>query len=90
MIITTIIIYSFESFSHQGKLMVSHWCLSDSKSPQVFRSLLSILVDLNDAVVWMVFIISFKSSGNFNNPLGIVPKTKNRLCNTITFMFLGF
>ena len=30
-----------------------HWSLSDSKSLQVFRTLLSILVDLNNAVVWM-------------------------------------
>ena len=28
--------------------------LSDSKSPQISRTLLSILVDLNNAVVWMV------------------------------------
>ena len=34
--------------------MVFHWNLSDSKSPQVSRTLLSILGDLNNAVVWMV------------------------------------
>ena len=34
--------------------MVFHWSLSDSKSPQVSRSLLSILAVLNKAVVWMV------------------------------------
>ena len=31
--------------------MIFHWRLSDSKSPQVSRSLLSILVDLSHAVV---------------------------------------
>ena len=41
-----------ESFSHQ--LMVFPWRLSDSKSPQVSRTLLSILAVLNSAVVWMV------------------------------------
>ena len=42
-----------ESFSYQLTLMVFHChCLSDSKSPQVFRTLLSILSDLDD---WMLF-----------------------------------
>ena len=34
--------------------MVFHWGLSDSKSPQVSRTLLSILAVLNNAVIWMV------------------------------------
>ena len=34
--------------------MVFHWSLSDSKSPQVSRTLLSILAVFNNAVVWMV------------------------------------
>ena len=34
--------------------MVSHKSLSDNKSPQVSKTLLSILPDLNNAVVWMV------------------------------------
>ena len=50
-IIIIIIIYSLE-FSHQRKLMVFHWRLSDSKSPQVSRTLLSILAVFNNAVVW--------------------------------------
>ena len=51
--------------------MVFHWSLSDSKSPQVSRTLLSILAVLNNAVVWMVSTrppIS-KSSSPFSNPL---------------------
>ena len=43
-----------QSFSHQHYPMVFHWSLSDSKSPQVSRTLLSILAVLNNAVVWMV------------------------------------
>ena len=35
--------------------MVSHWSLSDDKSTQVSRTLLSILADLNNAVAWTVF-----------------------------------
>ena len=34
--------------------MVSHWSLSDNKSLQVSRTLLGILTDLNNAVVWMI------------------------------------
>ena len=34
--------------------MVFHWRLSDSKSPQVSKTLLSILAIFNNAVVWMV------------------------------------
>ena len=34
--------------------MVFHWRLSDSKSPQISRTLLSILAVFNNAVVWMV------------------------------------
>ena len=38
--------------------MVFHWSFSDSKSPQVSRTLLSILAILNNVVVWMVIIIN--------------------------------
>ena len=41
-------------FSHQRLLMVFHWRLSDSKFPQVSRTLLSIPADHSNVVVWMV------------------------------------
>ena len=34
--------------------MVFHWSLSDNKSPQVSKTLLSILAYLNNAIVWIV------------------------------------
>ena len=49
--------------------MVFHWSLSDSKYPQVSRTLLSILADLNNAVIWMVAIcpsISFQTPPTFH------------------------
>ena len=48
-----------------------HWSLSDSKSPQVSRTSLSILAVLNNAVVWMVSTRppTSKSSSSFSNPL---------------------
>ena len=51
--------------------MIFHWRLCDSKSPQVFRTLLSILAVLNNAVVWMVSTRppTSKSSRPFDYPL---------------------
>ena len=69
--------------------MVFHWSLSDSKSPQVSRALLSIL---NNGVVWMVStrpLIS-KSSNPFNNPLVTVPKAPITIDIVVTFMFHSF
>ena len=43
----------FSSF-YLYHLMVFHWSLRDSKSPQISRTLLSNLCYLNNAVVWMV------------------------------------
>ena len=55
--------------------MVFHWSLSDRKSPQVSRTLLSILAVLNNAVVWMVSTRppTSKSSSPFSNPVVTVP-----------------
>ena len=55
--------------------MVFHWRLRNNKSPQVSRTLLSILVDLNNSVVWMVAtrpLIS-KSSSPCTDPLVTIP-----------------
>ena len=46
--------FTLLSFSHQREPMVSHWILCGSKSPQVFRTLLSILANLNNAIFWIV------------------------------------
>ena len=72
--------------------MVSHWSLSDSKSPQVSRILPSILVVLNNIVVWMVSThpLSSKSSSPFNNPLATVPKAAIMIGKIVTFMFQFF
>ena len=72
--------------------MVVHWRLSDSMSPQVSRTLLSILAVFNNAVVWMVStpLPTSKSSRPFNNPLVTVPKVPITIGITVTFMFHGF
>ena len=68
--------------------MVSHWNLYNSKSHQVSRTLLSILADLNNAVVWMVStrpLIS-KSSSSCTIPLVTVPKAQITTGISVTFI----
>ena len=69
-----------------------HWSLSDSKSAQVSRTLLSILVVLSEAVIWIVSTRppTSKSSRSFNNPLVIVPKAQITIGTIVTFMFHSF
>ena len=66
--------------------------LSNSKFPQVSRTLLSILGDLNNLVVWMIStcpLIS-KSSSPFNNPSVTVLITPITISISVTFMFHSF
>ena len=65
-----------------------HWSLGDSKSPQVSRTLLSILTVLHNALVWIVSTWPpiFKSSRPFNNPLVTVPKSSITIDIIVTFM----
>ena len=80
---------SFESFSHQRLLMVFQLTWSESKSPQVSWTVLSILADLNNIVVWMVFtwpLIS-KSSSPCTNSLLTVLSVPVTFVITTTFIF---
>ena len=72
--------------------MVFHWSLSDSKSPQVSRTLLSILAVLSNAVVWIVSTrpLTSKSSRPFNNPLVTVPNAPITIGTIVTSMFHSF
>ena len=72
--------------------MVFHWRLSDSKSPQVSRTLLGILAVLNNAVVWMLSTRAptSKFAGPFNKPLVTVPKAPIPIGIIVTFMFHSF
>ena len=49
--------YSFSSFSHRCKLMVSHWSLSDCKSLQIYKNIFSIQ--------WRCNLDGILSSSNF-------------------------
>ena len=72
--------------------MVFHWSLSDSKSPQVSMTLLSILVILNNAVVWIVSTRppTSKSSSPFSSPLVTVPNAPITIDIMVTCMFHSF
>ena len=72
--------------------MVFHWRFSDSKSPQVSRTRLSILAILSNAVVWIVStcLPTSKSSRPFNNSSVIVPKAPITIGTIVTFMFHSF
>ena len=72
--------------------MIFHWILSDSKSPQVSRTLLSILAVLNNTLVWMVSTRppTYKSSCPFSNPLVTVQNAPITIGIIVTCMFHSF
>ena len=72
--------------------MVFHWSLSDSKSPHVFGTPLSILGDLNNAVIRIVSTRLFisKSSSVFINLLMTVRRASITIGMIVTFMFFSY
>ena len=72
--------------------MVFPWSWSDSKSPQVSRTRLSIPAVLSNPVIRIVSTRppTFMSSRPFNNPLVIVPKALITFGTIVTFMFHSF
>ena len=72
--------------------MVFHWSLSDSKSPQVSRAVLSIQANLNNAVVWMVSTHALISNplSPITNPLVTVLSAPITIGITVTFIFHSF
>ena len=71
--------------------MVFHRSLSDSKSPQVSRTL-SILAGINNAVVWVVStrpLIS-KSSSSCTNPFETIPRAPFTIGIAVTFVFYSY
>ena len=66
--------------------------MRDSKFPQVSRTLLSFLVDLNNAVVWMVSTCPLfsESSSPCTSPLVTVPSALITIDIIITVMFHSF
>ena len=72
--------------------MFCYWCLSDNKFSKVSRTSLSILADLNNAIVWTVStcpVIS-NSSSPCTNPMVTGPRVPIIIVIIITFMFYIF
>ena len=69
--------------------MVFPLSFSDSKSPQVSRTLLSILAVLSNAVIWRVspHQPTSKSPRPFNKHLVMLPKAPFTIGTIVTFMF---
>ena len=67
----------------------SWWLLTRVWVTEVSRTLLSILADLNNAVVWLVSTRPFisNSSNPCTNHLGTIPKVPTTISITITFIF---
>ena len=63
--------------------MISQWSLSDWKSPQISRTLLSILADLKNAIVRMVSTLPRISES-------LSQEHQLLLVSTVTFMFHSF
>ena len=84
-----IIIYSLEIFTSALADCLSLEFVSDSTSPQVSRTLLSIF---NNVVVWMVSSRppTSKSSCAFSNPLITVPNAPITIGIIVTCMFHNF
>ena len=91
-LLISLLFYSFQTFSHQHQPMASHWNLNGSKSPQVSRTFLSFLVDLNNAVVWMVSTrpLMSTSSRSCNNPVVTIPSELITIGIIATFKFQIF
>ena len=72
--------------------MVFHWSLSDSKSPHVSSTLLSMGTDLNNNVVWMVSTrpLTSMSSSPYTNPFVTVLSTPITNDISVTFKFNSF
>ena len=71
--------------------MVFHWSLIDSKPPKVSRTLLSILVNLKNAVAWMIILpLISKYPSPYTNPFVTVSSISITISITVTFMFHSF
>ena len=73
-------------------MLVFPWSLSDITSSQISKTRLSILVDVNNAVIWMFFSLPlpFDCSNPVSNRWGNVSSTPITLAMAITLMFHSF
>ena len=78
------------SVSHM--LFFCQWCLSDCKSPEIFRTLLNILTYLNNSVVYIITIFIWFSISAFflSSPFENITNTAVTIVIYYSFMFYSF
>ena len=89
LLLLLLLLLVFGSFLYLHYLIIFHWSLSDNKS-QFSWTLLTVLVDLNNPVVWMILArppIS-NSSSPLMKPLGIVPSAPITTSCSLAFLVL--
>ena len=82
----------FDHVSPGQNMVIIQWNLNDSKSPQITRNLLSILANLNNAVVRIVSILSLipNFSNLFSKLLGTVLRVSTIIGITFTLLYQSF
>ena len=87
-----LLLFDSLTFFHINYLIVFHWILTDNKSPQITRTLVCILADLNNAVVFTVSTLPFffKFTSPCTYPLVTVPWTPITIGTIVNFMFHYF
>ena len=85
-------LYYKKYFCKRGFPFSVSWYLSDSKTSEVSRTLLNTLIDLSDAVIWMVSIppLILNSYSPLFKPMWIVPSELNTTGITVNLIFHNF
>ena len=91
-VIIIIIILLLMIFSHQHLWVIFDWSPNDRKSPKASRTLLNILADLNNVVVWMVLIfpLIFYCSSPLSKLLEIVTSPLTTMGITVILICHSF
>ena len=79
-------------FSHQRLQVISHWSSSNRQFPQVSRSLLSILSDINNAAIRMILIRHqiLNTSSPLTNHLGPIQMHQLQLVSPLLSWSIAF
>ena len=84
--------HSLQVHLYWHQLVVFHQIFTDSKSPQVSRTFLGILANLNTTVICMILSLPLisNSASLFSKLLGTIPSTSSIRSITVTFMLHSF
>ena len=86
LLLLLLLLFFFSSISQQHQLVVFHWSLSDNKSLQISTTLLSILPNLRNAVIWMILILPHIS--NSSKLFGVIAHHHPQFFNSLVRLLL--